>query len=54
MRPEDREQIRQLNIFEGMDDENFDELIRASYLQTFPAQMELISLRASQRIFCIL
>ena len=43
MRPEDREQIRQLNIFEGMDDENFDELIRASYLQTFPAQMELIS-----------
>ncbi len=43
MRPEDREQIRRLNIFEGMDDENFDELIRASYLQTFPAQMELIT-----------
>lgn len=42
MRPDDLPQIRELNIFEGISDENFDELMRASFLQTFPAQMELI------------
>ncbi len=42
MRPDDLPQIRELNIFEGISDDNFDELMRASFLQTFPAQMELI------------
>jgi len=42
MRPDDLPQIRQLNIFQGISDHNFDELMRASFLQTFPAQMELI------------
>ena len=42
MRPDDLPQIRELNIFKGISEESFDELMRASFLQTFPAQMELI------------
>jgi len=42
MRADDLQQIRELNIFSGISQESFDELMRASFLQTFPAQMELI------------
>jgi len=42
MRLDDLQQIRELNIFQGIADESFDELMRASFLQTFPAHMELI------------
>ncbi|MGJ8527181.1 helix-turn-helix domain-containing protein [Maritalea sp.] len=43
MRQIEQEQIRELNIFKGISQESFDELMRASYLQTFPANMELIA-----------
>lgn len=42
MRSTDLSQIRALSIFKDIADESFDELMRASFLQTFPAQMELI------------
>ena len=42
MRASDIPEIRELNLFASMSDHNFDNLIRAAYLQTFPAQVELI------------
>lgn len=36
-------EIRKLELFADMDDEHFKMLMRASYLQTFPPQIELIS-----------
>ncbi|WP_417414703.1 cyclic nucleotide-binding domain-containing protein [Hoeflea sp.] len=42
MRPSDLPQVRSLRLFESMDDSHFAELMQASYLQTFPAQLELI------------
>lgn len=42
MRPSDLPQVRALRLFESMSDSSFDALMQASYLQTFPAQLELI------------
>lgn len=42
MRQDDLPKIRDLTIFKGISDQSFDELMTASFLQTFPAQMELI------------
>jgi CRP/FNR family transcriptional activator FtrB len=42
MRDHDLAQIRALNIFKDITDDSFEELMRASFLQNFPAQMELI------------
>ena len=35
-------EIRALPLFHNMADENFDALMRAGYVQTFPPQVELI------------
>lgn len=35
-------EIRQLSLFAGMREENFEGLMKAAYLQNFPAQVELI------------
>ncbi|MEX3009730.1 cyclic nucleotide-binding domain-containing protein [Hoeflea sp. TYP-13] len=43
MRPSDMPQVRSLELFESMSDSNFDTLMQAAYLQTFPAQLELIT-----------
>lgn len=43
MRPSDLPQVRSLELFESMSDSNFDLLMQAAYLQTFPAQLELIT-----------
>lgn len=42
MRASDIPEIRALPLFASMQDASFDSLIRAAYLQTFPAQLELI------------
>jgi len=42
MRPDDLPQIRELRMFDGISDECFAELMQAAFLQTFPAQMQLI------------
>lgn len=39
----DYSDIRKLHLFEGMDDANFDELMRGCYVQNFPPQVELIT-----------
>lgn len=36
-------ELRRLDLFSGLDDANFDALMRASYVQTFPPQVEMIS-----------
>lgn len=43
MRLTDLPKIRSLNLFESLSDSNFDTLMQAAYLQTFPAQLELIT-----------
>ncbi len=43
MRSSDLPQVRSLRLFESMSDENFEILMQAAYLQTFPAQLELIA-----------
>lgn len=42
MRASDIPEIRSLDLFASMSDKNFDNLIHAAYLQTFPGQVELI------------
>jgi CRP/FNR family transcriptional activator FtrB len=42
MRPSDLPQVRALRLFESMSDSSFAALMQASYLQAFPAQLELI------------
>jgi len=43
VRPSDLPQVRALRLFESMTDSNFETLMQAAYLQTFPAQLELIA-----------
>lgn len=43
MRSTDLPQVRALPLFVSMTDENFESLMQAAYLQTFPAQLDLIS-----------
>ena len=43
MRTADLPQVRSLGLFESMDESNFDALVQAAYLQTFPAQLDLIA-----------
>ena len=43
MRSSDLPQVRSLELFESMSDSNFETLMQAAYLQTFPAQLELIA-----------
>lgn len=42
MRPTDIPEIRALKLFDSMPDEAFEQLVRGAYLQTFPAQLDLI------------
>lgn len=42
MRASDLPQVRELKLFERMNDANFESLMQAAYLQTFPPQLELI------------
>lgn len=42
MRANDIPEVRSLELFTSMDGENFDELVNAAYLQTFPAHVDLI------------
>ncbi|NKB52244.1 MAG: cyclic nucleotide-binding domain-containing protein [Rhizobiaceae bacterium] len=42
MRPDDISEVRKLHLFEDMQDSNFQTMLNAAYLQTFPAQSELI------------
>ncbi len=42
MRPDDLAKIRQLGLFDNMQEDHFQELMNAAYLQNFPAQVELI------------
>ncbi|WP_136656670.1 cyclic nucleotide-binding domain-containing protein [Nitratireductor sp. XY-223] len=43
MRSSDLPQVRSLELFKSMGDSNFDTLMQAAYLQTFPSQLELIA-----------
>jgi len=43
MRPDDIPEIRELDLFREMADENFESLVRGAYVQTFPPQVELIT-----------
>lgn len=43
MRSSDLPQVRALRLFESMDNANFEGLMGVAYLQTFPAQLELIA-----------
>ncbi|WP_375551663.1 cyclic nucleotide-binding domain-containing protein [Rhodophyticola porphyridii] len=43
MRDNDVPEIRSLPLFQEMEDENFEALIRGAYVQTFPPQVELIT-----------
>jgi CRP/FNR family transcriptional activator FtrB len=43
MRASDLPEIRQLRLFESMDEANFEGLMHAAYLQNFPEQVQLIS-----------
>ena len=43
MRSSDLPQVRSLELFESMGDSNFELLMQAAYLQTFPAQLDLIT-----------
>ncbi len=42
MRNEDLDQIRQLELFRGLSDDQFRQLARGGYVQNFPPQIELI------------
>ncbi len=42
MRTTDFPQVRSLRLFESMSESNFETLMQAAYLQTFPSQLELI------------
>lgn len=42
MRTSDLPQVRSLRLFESMSESNFETLMQAAYLQTFPTQLELI------------
>lgn len=42
MRDSDIAEIRQLPLFDSLDDPHFDQLTRGAYVQTFPPQIELI------------
>ncbi len=43
MRPDDIPEIRTLDLFRDMSEENFNDLIRGAYVQTFPPQVDLIT-----------
>ncbi|MEQ8295735.1 MAG: cyclic nucleotide-binding domain-containing protein [Nitratireductor sp.] len=43
MRTNDLPQMRSLPLFESMSESNFETLMKAAYLQTFPAQLDLIT-----------
>ena len=43
MRPADLPQVRRLQLFESMSSSNFETLVQAAYLQTFPARLDLIT-----------
>ena len=43
MRSSDLPTVRQLGLFQSMADSSFEKLVQAAYLQTFPAQLELIT-----------
>ena len=43
VRSSDLPEVRALQLFKSMSDENFDVLMQAAYLQTFPAQLDLIA-----------
>lgn len=43
MRPDYLPEVRDLRLFESMDEDNFAELMNAAYLQNFPAQVQLIT-----------
>lgn len=42
MRADEYPVVRRLDLFAGMDDKRFDDLLRLSFLQTFPPQLEVI------------
>lgn len=42
MRATDLLKVRDLDLFSSMDDANFERMMQAAYLQTFPAQIDLI------------
>ncbi len=43
LRSSDIPQVRSLELFESLSESHFDRLMQAAYLQTFPAQLELIT-----------
>jgi len=43
MRASDLPEVRQLQLFESMREDSFAELMRAAYLQSFPARVQLIT-----------
>ncbi|WP_417689462.1 cyclic nucleotide-binding domain-containing protein [Roseibium sp.] len=43
MRASDLPEVRELSLFRSMSDSNFDMLMQAAYLQTFPAHLDLIN-----------
>ncbi len=43
MRTTDLPQVRSLKLFESISESNFDTLMQAAYLQTFPTQLDLIT-----------
>ena len=43
MRPSDLTTVLELELFKSMADSSFEGLVQAAYLQTFPAQLELIT-----------
>ncbi|OWY07696.1 transcriptional regulator [Thioclava sp. F42-5] len=43
MSDDEASEIRNLQLFSGMDDENFSALIRGAYVQNFPPQIELFT-----------
>ncbi|HSF90767.1 MAG TPA: cyclic nucleotide-binding domain-containing protein [Paracoccaceae bacterium] len=43
MRPDDIPEIRSLDLFRELSEENFSALVRGAYVQTFPPQIELIT-----------
>ena len=42
MRETDQHEVRQLPLFQGMAESNFDQLMRGAYVQNFPPQVELL------------
>ena len=42
MRSSDLPQVRELRLFKSMGEENFEALMQAAYLQTFPPQLDLV------------